>query len=423
MLDIKLIREQTELVKENLSRRGEFDLSIVDKLKKEDEKWREIKKELDRLKSQKNKENQKINEIKKSGKDIKFQIEKIKKLTEDIKKKEEEEKESLLKRDEYLIKLPNMLNDEVPFGKDDSENVPIKTWGDKPKFDFEPKGHQEICEKNDWIEIDKASKTSGARFYYLKNELVLLEIAIYNYAMQKIQKKGYCPVSVPHMLRREMIGKSVSLEDFEDMLYKIEGEDKYLIATSEHSLAVLHNDEKINYRDLPKKYAGISPCYRKEAGVTKDSKGFFRVHHFNKIEQFIFCRKEDSENFHKEILKNTEELFQDLGLHYQIVDICTGDIGSFACRKYDLEAWFPTQNKFREMASASNYKDYGARRLNLKYEDEKNNLEFCHTLNNTYIALQRTIIAIIEQYQTKTGDVIIPEVLRSYFGGRELLKK
>ncbi len=421
MLDIKLIRENPQKIKDNLEKRQGYDVTIVDKVIEIDLQWRDIKKGLDSLKSNKNKESNEINKLKSEKKDFKSQIIKVQEISKEIKEIEEEEKEILSQRDKYLSKIPNMLDKEVPNGKDDEENVSIKIWGKKPKFDFIPKDHIRLCEENDWLDTKQASKTSGARFYYLKNELVILEIALYNFVINKFVEKGFIPLRVPHMLRREMIGKSVSLEDFEDALYKIEGEDLHLIATSEQAIAVYHNDQILNCKDLPKKYIGISPCYRKEAGVTKDSKGMIRVHHFNKIEQFVFSRQKDSDKFHKEILNNTEEIFQELGLYHQIVDICSGDMGSFATRKYDLEAWLPSQDKFREMASASNYRDYGARRLNLRYQDEKNNLKFCHTQNNTGIATGRAMVAIIEQYQTKDGNVIIPEVLRKYMGNRKFL--
>jgi len=223
------------------------------------------------------------------------------------------------------------------------------------------------------------------------------------------------------MLRREALGKSVSLEDFADAIYSIEGEDLCLIGTSEHALALLHADTMMQIKDLPIKYAGISQCFRKEAGVTKDEKGIFRVHNFNKIEQFIFCKPEESDKFLEELRNNAEEIFQDLEIHYRIVDICSGDIGSFAARKFDIEAFLPGQDQFREMVSASNYRDYGARRLNCKYQDEKNNVKLVHTLNSTAIALTRTLIAIIETHQTENGNVRLPKALRKYFGDREFL--
>lgn len=421
MLDIKLIRENPDFIKENLKKRIGYDASIVDKVLELDQSWRELKNELDSLKSQKNSESKRIAEVKKSGGDIKSQLDKVKEIAEKISEKEGSVDEKFAQRNNLLSKVPNLLDDEVPVGADDEDNVVIRTFGEKPQFDFTPRSHQELCEMNDWYEMEKASVHSGARFYYMKNELLMLELALYNFVMQKLYSKGYVPTEVPPMLRREAIGKSVSLDDFEEVIYKIEDEDLYLIGTSEHALAVLHSDETLTHKDFPKKYAGLSPCFRKEAGVTKDSKGIFRVHNFNKIEQFIFSKPEESEKFHQELIENAEEIFKELEIHYQIVNICSGDIGNFASKKYDLEAYLPGQDNYREMVSASNYKDYGARRLNVRFQDENNEIKHVHTLNSTAIALTRCLIAIVETHQTVDGNVKLPKVLVPYFG-REFLK-
>ncbi|MFW6285972.1 MAG: serine--tRNA ligase [Nanoarchaeota archaeon] len=420
MLDIKLIRENPNLIKKNLEKR-EIKTTIVDEVLLVDKKFRELKQELDSLKSQKNTQSKEISNIKKQGGDIKKQLSLVKEIADKITKKESQIAQVLTQRDEILISIPNLLDKEVPIGKDEEDNVPIEFYLEKPQFDFTPKTHNELCLLNDWYDLESAAKNSGARFYYLKNELVELQLALYLYVMNKLNNKGYSLIEVPPMLRRSAIGKSVCLEDFEEVIYKIEDEDLYMVGTSEHALAVLHRDQLLNHKDLPKKYAGISNCFRKEAGVTKDSKGIFRVHNFNKIEQFIFCEPQESEQYHKEITQNAKDIFKELELHYQIVDICTGDIGSFASRKFDLEAWLPGQDKYREMVSASNYRDYGARRLNCRYQDKNNKINFVHTLNSTAIALTRAIIAIIEQHQTKDGNVKIPKILRPYMSNREYL--
>lgn len=422
MLDIKLIRENADLVKENLQKRLGYDTSIVDKVLEADNIWRTKKGELDKLKAQKNAESKKIAQVKKDGGDIKEQLAKVKEISNNIEEQEKQLKELEEQKKTLLIAIPNMLDTQVPVGADDDENVPIRFHLEKPQFSFKVRNHQELCELNGWYDLETASKHSGARFYYLKGEIVQLQLALYMYVINKLSQKGYTSVEVPPMLRRDALGDSVCLEDFEEVIYKIEDEDLYLIGTSEHALAIMHKNQTLNNKDLPLKYIGISPCFRKEAGVTKDSKGIFRVHNFNKIEQFIFSRPEDSDKLHDEITQNAEDIFQDLELHYQIVDICSGDMGSFATRKFDLEAWLPGQEKYREMVSASNYRDYGARRLNCRYQDEKNEIKFVHTLNSTAIALTRCMIAIIEQHQTEDGNVKIPEVLRVYFGGREHLK-
>lgn len=423
MLDIKYIRENPEIVKKNLNKRIDFDTKIINQILDIDKNWREIKNKLDQLKSQKNKESMKIAEIKKEKKDIKNQLEVVKTISNEIEIEEKKEEEILNKRNELLIKVPNMLDESVPLGKDDTQNVPIRFHLEKPKFNFKIRNHQELCELNNWYELDVASKHSGARFYYLKGDLVLLEVALYNYVLNKLHNKGYMPTIVPPMLRKESLGKSVSLEDFKEAIYEIKDEDLCLIGTSEHALALLHANQTFALKDLPVKYAGISQCFRKEAGVTKDEKGIFRVHNFNKIEQFIFSTQEESDKFLKELTLNAEEIFQDLELHYQVIDICSGDIGSFAAKKYDIEGWLPGQNKYRELVSASNYRDYGARRLNCKYQDEKNNTKLVHTLNSTAIALSRTLIAIIEQHQQEDGSVKIPEVLKPYFQKKDYLVK
>ncbi len=359
--------------------------------------------------------------MKKEGGDIKTQIAKVKEVSDLISQKDEELNETLKKRNELLITIPNMLDPEVPKGNDDEENVPLRFHLEKPQFNFEVKNHQELCEKNNWYDIEQAAKVSGARFYYTKGDLVLLELGLFNFVMDKLSKKGYTPVMTPPMLRRETLGKSVPLESFEEDIYKIQDEDLYLIATSEHTLAALHDEDTINHKDLPIKYAGMSQCFRKEAGVTKDSKGIFRVHNFNKIEQFIFSKPEDSNKLHEELTQNAEEIFQDLEIHYRIVDICSGDMGGMATRKFDLEAWLPSQQKYREMVSASNYRDYGARRLNTKYQSENGQLELVHTLNSTAIALTRCMIAIMEQHQQEDGRVKIPVKLRPFLGNKEFL--
>lgn len=422
MLDIKLLRENKEEVITNLEKRIGFDTTIVDKVLELDQHWREIKNELDQLKAQKNKESKAIAEVKKSGGDIQGQLAKVKEVADLISDKEKEEKEALSQRDEVLITIPNMLDEAVPVGGDDEDNIPIRFHLEKPEFGFTPKTHQELCELNDWFDLERAAKTSGARFYYLKGDLVLLELALFQYVVQKLAQKEYTPVEVPPMLRREVLGASVPLEDFEEVIYKIEDEDLYLIGTSEHALAALHQEDTLNHKDLPKKYVGFSNCFRKEAGVTKDSKGIFRVHNFNKLEQFVFSKPEESDMYHEEITQNAEDIFQELELHYQIVDICSGDMGAMATRKFDLEAWLPSQEKYREMVSASNYRDFGARRLNCRYQTEQGTTELVHTLNSTAIALTRCMIAIIEQHQMENGNVKVPKCLVPFIG-KEVLGK
>ena len=424
MLNVKFLKENKNEVLKNLDKRIKFDKTLVEKVLIQDENWKKIKKNLDDLKKKRNDETKKINELKKERKDFKSKILEIKEIINKIKEVEILEKKSKDLRDEILNKIPNLLDEKVPFGKSDEENIEIKKVGEKPKFDFKVLSHQELCEKNNWYDLKTAAKNCGSRFYYLKNELVFLELALQNFVLEKLQKKGFEIFSTPPMLKLDVAKKVIPLSDFEESIYQIEndGEKSCLIATAEHTLSTLHLDKLFVKKELPKLYCGLSECYRKEAGVTKDEKGIFRVHNFKKIEMFIYTSKENSLIQHKFITDIIEEIFSDLELHYRMVDICSGDIGMFANRKYNLEAWLPSQNKYREMGSSSNYLDFGARKTNTRYQDEKNNIEFCHTLNNTACAMTRTIISILEQNQIKNGNVKIPKVLKKYFNNKELLK-
>jgi seryl-tRNA synthetase len=323
------------------------------------------------------------------------------------------------------MKLPNLLHESVPYGKDDSENVEIRRWGKQPKFDFEPKDHMTILQNLGLIDEERANKVAGSGFFYLKEELALLDIAIQRLAIDLLRKRGFKLIEPPLMIRRKPYEGVTDLSDFEFVTYKIEDEDWYMIATAEHPMAAMFMDEVLEKSQLPIKLAGVSPCFRKEIGTHgKYTKGLFRTHQFSKVEQFIFCLPEESWKLHEELQKNAEDLYQKLGLHYRVVNICTGDIGSIAAKKYDTEAWM-ADGKFREVGSNSNCTDYQARRLNVKFREGpgKPPVNFVHTLNNTALATSRTIIAVIEQFQQKDGSVTIPEVLRPYMNGIERLEK
>lgn len=296
---------------------------------------------------------------------------------------------------------------------------------EKTQFDFEPKSHIEISEHLDLIDLERAAKVAGARFYYLKNELVLLNQALIMYALDFMNKKNYSVLQPPYMLKREAVNCAVQLSDFNDMIYKIENEDLYLIATAEHAILSYHMNEILDGDKLPLRYFGISPCFRKEAGTHgKDTKGIFRVHHFEKVEQFIFCKPEESWKEHDLLITNAEEFFQSLRLPYRIVNVCSGDLGSVAAKKYDLEVWLPGQNKYREAVSCSNCTSYQAVRGSIRYrEKNKRQTEYIHTLNSTLVATERALIAILENYQEKDGSVRIPEILVPYINGLERIQK
>lgn len=426
MLDIKLIRENPELVRNNLEKRGDpQNLRMLDELIDYDKKWRQYLTELNELRHERRLKTTEIAALKKKGKEAIKELSQAKIIDTKITTLEKYVNECEEKVHYYLRRLPNLLHELVPFGKDENDNAPIRTWGKTPKFSFKPKDHIDLALNLDIMDIERAGKIAGARFFYLKNEGVLLDMALMNFALEEIAKKGYKPVEPPFLMRREPYEGVVALSDFEDVLYKIEDEDLYLIATSEHPVAAMFMDEVLKADDLPLKFVGISTNFRKEAGAHgKDTRGIFRTHQFNKVEQFIFCKPEDSWKIHEELIRNAEELVQKLGLAYRVVNVCTGDIGTVAAKKYDVEAWMPAQNAYREIISCSNCTDYQARRLNIKYREKEGEAPrgFVHTLNSTALATGRTIVAILENYQQEDGSVVIPEVLRRYIGGIEKIE-
>ncbi|MEM3458069.1 MAG: serine--tRNA ligase [Candidatus Bathyarchaeia archaeon] len=425
MLDIKLIRENPELVRSNLLRRGDAEnLRMLDELIDYDKKWRQGLTRLNELRHERKLVTMQIAGLKKKGKDAAKELSKAKVIDAEITSLERQVNECEEKVRYYLLRLPNLLHESVPTGKDEHDNVPIRKWGKIPKFSFPVKDHIDLSLTLDVMDIERAGKVAGARFFYLKNEAVLLDMALMNFAIEEMVKKKYTPIEPPFMMRRKAYEGVTALSDFEDVLYKIENEDLYMIATSEHPIAAMFMDEVLKADDLPLKFVGISTNFRKEAGAHgKDTRGIFRVHQFNKVEQFIFCRPEDSWKFHEELIQNAEELVQKLGLPYHVVNVCTGDIGTVAAKKYDIEVWMPAQNAYREIISCSNCTDYQARRLNIRYREKEGEAPkgFVHTLNSTALA-SRTMVAILENYQQKDGSVVIPEVLRKYMGGIEKIK-
>jgi len=427
MLDIKLIRENPEMVKQNLIKRGDMEkLELLEKLLQYDKEWREKTTRLNELRRRRNELTAHIANIRKEGKDASTEIAEAKKIDNEITALEKDVDALRTQIRDILMVLPNLLHESVPVGKDENDNVPIRTWGEPPKFDFPVKDHIDLGLGLDIMDVERAGKIAGARFFYLKREGVLLDLALINFALNEMVKKGYVPIEPPFLMRRRPYEGVIALTDFEDTLYKIEGEDLYLIATSEHPMAAMYMNEVLNAEQLPIKFVGISTNFRKEAGAHgRDTRGIFRTHQFNKVEQFIFCKPEDSWKMHEELIRNAEELIQKLGLPYRVVNVCTGDIGTVAAKKYDLEVWMPAQNAYREAISCSNCTDYQARRLNIRYREKEGAPPkgFVHTLNSTAIATGRTMVAILENYQQKDGSVIIPEALRPYMGGMEKIPR
>ena len=425
MLDIRLIRENPDIVRESLSKRQDTDkLRMLDEVIRADVRWRKAQEDANALKAERNSLSRKIAEAKKAGGDAAPHLARSAQIPKDIEALDRESRELRESIDGMLMRLPNILHESVPVGKDDANNQVVRTWG-KPKiFNFELKSHGELAEALGLADFDRAGRISGSGFNYLKGGLALLDLALVKYAVDFLVARKYTLVEPPFMMRRAPYEGVTDLGDFEQVMYKIDGEDLYLIATSEHPMAAMFMGEIIDEDDLPIKLAGFSPCFRREIGAHGvDTRGLFRMHQFNKVEQFIFCRPEDSWTYHEELQANTEAMFQGLGLPYRVVNVCTGDIGNIAAKKYDIEVWFPRQAKYGEVTSCSNCTDYQARRLGIRYGKHGSDRKGVpHTLNNTAIATSRAMVAILENYQNADGTVTVPEALRPYMNGIEKLE-
>ena len=429
MIDINILRESPDKVKENLKKRFQEDkIKLVDEILKIDETWRKLKYDEDKFRSERNKISKSIAEAVKKGN--KKEADKLKKeakeIPEKIEKIQVKRKKYEDKIKEILMKLPNMIHKSVPIGKDESEAKVLRKFGKIPQFDFKPKSHFDLVRELGGVDEDKGAKVSGSRFYYLLGDLVFLNHALQRFAMDFLKKKGYLGIQPPYMLNKEAMSGAVSLEDFKESIYKIEGEDLYLIGTSEHALAAYHKDEILNL-NKPLKYFGISSCFRKEAGShDKDTKGIFRVHRFEKVEQFVFCREEDEEELFNELINNQEEIFKLLEIPYKVIALPSGDFSGSMARTHDLEGWYPAENEYRELGSTSSAEKYQARKLNIRYQNKNNKLVHAYTLNGTAMTVQRTITCILENFQQKDGTISIPKVLQPYMNGMkkiEVVKK
>lgn len=426
MLDIKFVRENADTVKRDLNRRGDQEkIAFVDELLARDAEWRSLLTDVNQLRERRNLVTEEIAQLRRAGEDPSLKIREAEAIPSQIKEREQAVANARGRIDEILLILPNIMHDSVPDGKDESDNVELRRWGKIPKFSFPPKNHIDIATELDLIDIERAAKVAGARFYYLKGDLARLNWAVVCYALDFMREKGFTLLQPPYMLHRRAVEGAVALSDFEDVIYKIEGEDLYLLATSEHALLSLHMDEILNGEKLPLRYCGISPCFRKEAGAHgRDTKGIFRVHQFEKIEQFIFSRPEQSWDECELMIKNAEELFQQLGLPYRVVNVCSGELGSVAAKKYDLEVWLPGQEKFREAVSCSNCTSYQAVRSNIRFRDRPNEpTRYVHTLNSTLVASERALVAIMENFQQEDGSVVVPEVLRPHIRGLRKIQR
>lgn len=434
---LRILRENPELLREHVKKRF-MDFGIVDKALELDLKWRKKLTEVQELRHKHNVISREVAKL--TGTEREIKLEEARKLLEELGKAEEELKVVEEERERALLSLPNIVHESVPIGPDDSYNVPVRFWG-RPrvwaghieqfrnqtekygfKVDYEviewrPIGHADFLESVLKLgNTIKAGEVAGSRFYYLFDDIVFLDMALLMYAVDFLTKKGFRLVLPPYMLRYKIISGVIDFVTFQDAIYKIEGEDLYLIATAEHSLAALHAYEDIPEEELPLKYAGVSPCFRKEAGAgSKDLKGIFRVHQFHKVEQYVYAKPEESWELMEELIANAEELFRGLELPYRVVNIASGDLGAPAAKKYDLEVWMPAQGLYREMVSCSNTTDWQSYRLRIRLVRRKGMVkEYVHTLNSTAIASTRTITAILENFQNPDGTVTIPRALRKY---------
>jgi seryl-tRNA synthetase len=411
MLDIKLIRENPQKVSDGCQKKG-IEVNIA-RLLEVDKKRKDVLQALEDMRSKKNQANRDIQGGKGDKEKIIMQMRELDtnndRLDGDLKVLEEE-------FNKLMRQIPNLPLDEVPFGKDDRENVVMREEGQKPKFNFKPRDYLDIAEKLDIIDVKRAALVSGSRFGYLKGEAAILEFALVNLVLDVVAKENFVPVIPPVMLKPEMMEGMGYTDRGRDEIYFLEKDGLYLIGTSEQSLGAMHANETFQAQDLPKRYAGFSTCFRREAGAYgKDTKGILRVHQFDKIEMFSFCSPEKSAEEHLLLLSLEEKIMQLLGVPYRVLRICTGDLGDPAAAKYDIEAWMPGQNQYRETHSTSNCTDYQARRLNIRYKDAKTQkTEFVHTLNGTGLAIGRALIAIIENYQQKDGSIKVPKVLQKY---------
>ncbi|OIP03441.1 serine--tRNA ligase [Candidatus Beckwithbacteria bacterium CG2_30_44_31] len=407
MLDIQFIRDNPDKVKKSTENKN-YDPKIVDEVLALDKKRRELLQKIEALRAERNQL-------------TRFDLVKGKKIKNKLKEFEPALKEIEKKLKELMYQLPNPAAKDVKAGKNEAENEVVRKWGKIRKFEFAVKDHAELGEKLGMIDIGRAAKVSGSRFAYLKGDGVRLEMALVNLALETLTKKGFIPVVPPVLIKTEMMQAMGYLEHGGDeQMYIFDKDNQVLVGTSEQAIGPLHSGEVFKAEDLPRRYMGWSTCFRREAGTYgKDTRGILRVHQFDKVEMFSFTKPEDSDKEHEFLLKTEEELLQALEIPYQVVKMCSGDLGAPAARKYDLEAWLPGQNQYRELTSTSSCTDFQARRLNIKFKD-KDKRQYVHTLNGTGFAIGRTLIAIMENYQTKDGHIEIPKVLQKYIGKKQI---
>ena len=416
MLDPKIIRDDPDKIRKMLKNRAvDFDF---DGLIQFDKQRRDLIIKTDELRKKRNDVSLEIGKKKKAGDDVLPLLEIMKNVSAELENLETAQNKVEVDYAKLASTIPNLIHKTVPIGEDETANKEIRKWGQVSQPDFKIIDHVDFSASHDWVDLERAAKVAGARFYFLKNELVQLNHALIQYALDFLSQKNYTLVQPPFMINRNSMEGAVIAEDFENVIYKVEDEDLYLIGTSEHAVAAMHSDEIFDGAKLPIRYAGVSPCFRKEAGAHgKDQKGIFRVHQFEKIEQFVFSRPEDSWVEHEKMLEVAEEFYQKLGIPYKVMLLSSGDMGKVSAKTYDIEAWMGGQNAYREIVSCSNCLEYQARRLKIRFRDKTNEqTQYLHTLNSTLVATSRTLVAIMENFQTKDGHIEIPQVLQKYLG-------
>ncbi|MGB1355547.1 MAG: serine--tRNA ligase [Poseidonia sp.] len=425
MLDMNLFREQADLIRADHTKRG-IPHDAIERVIELDQSWRNLLHETDQLRREKNEAARGIGAAKKAGDHAAADaiLAQVADLGERISAMESQTNEAMETRDRLRMSIPNLLHHDVPQGADESGNTVHAVHGEKPSFSFEPRPHNDLIEMNRWVDLKRAAKITGSRFFFLKGDLARLEFALQQYAVEFLRQREFTFVQPPVMMNRQAYEGVTDLADFETVMYGIEPDKYYMIATSEHPLTAMYMDETIPEEQMPLRMVGVSQCFRREVGSHGQSDlGIWRVHQFTKIEQIIIARPEDSWALHEELLKNCIDLWNSLGIHYEVVNICTGDMGTVAAKKYDLEAWIPAAQQYKEIVSCSNCTDYQANRLNIRYGQPGHpNQPVVHTLNSTAVATSRALVAIMEQYQLEDGRVAVPDALQPYMGGQTVLE-
>ena len=423
MLDINMFREHSDIIRADHDKRG-LPHDQIDEILHLDENWKKARYDADQLRRKRNEAARGIAEAKKAGDNDEMQriLTEVNTLGEEIDALVVEADNMESARDILRMKVPNILHESVPVGGSEDGNTLHSKHGSKKEYAFEPKTHNLLIDQNNWVDLPRAAKISGSRFYFLKGDLARMELALQQYTVDFLVARGYTFVQPPVMMNRAAYEGVTDLEDFETVMYNVQPEGFYTIATSEHPLTAMFMDEVMEPSMLPLKMVGVSPCFRREVGAHGQSdKGIWRVHQFTKIEQIIISKPEDSWALHEELLTNCVDLWDSLKLHYEVVNICTGDMGTVASKKYDLEAWLPGVGTYKEVVSCSNCTDYQANRLKMRYRTPEGN-ESVHTLNSTAVATSRALVAVIEQNQMGDGKVEIPEVLQPYMQGQKVLQ-